>query len=30
MTADDDTDPPPEKTPAPEEVGSGIGWFLLV
>lgn len=30
MAADDDTDPPPDKTPDSGEVGSGIGWFLLV
>lgn len=31
MVADDDTKPPPEKTPQePEEVGSGIGWFFIV
>jgi len=30
MAADGDTRPPPEKTPDPEVVGSGIGWFFLV
>jgi len=30
MAADDDTKPPPDKTPDAEEVGSGIGWFFLV
>jgi len=30
MTADDDTNPPPDKTPDAEEVGSGVGWFFLV
>lgn len=30
MVADDDTKPPPDETPEPGEVGSGIGWFFLV
>ncbi|KAF9784338.1 autophagy-related protein 27, partial [Thelephora terrestris] len=30
MAADEDTKPPPDQTPDPEEVGSGIGWFFLV
>ena len=30
MAADDDTEPPPDKAPDVEEVGSGIGWFFLV
>ena len=31
MKVDDDTKPPPGKTPdAEEQVGSGIGWFFLV
>lgn len=30
MVADDDSKPPLDKTPDPEEVGSGVGWFFLV